>query len=603
MFEINLIRQGRTEEYKLICPYDEILVGNIKTIPVEQRKFSPVEKTFSLKAVGLYTLMKKYKGDASILFKFEDDKQKVQFLNIIAKHKNKIQAKIDAKNKIEENTKRILEIKANLPELIKNFDYTSYLKEGIIPYDHQVAGAYLTNELNHNILIAAGLGSGKSAMGLIACEMNNNIKKVLIVCPNSLKLNWKNEIDKFIKNQKSYVLAWSKGKVLPHVRNKYEMNDCKYIIVHYDYFRDSSFPIDEKVKKLGLADVSCIIYDESHKLAYKNNTTHNIKNAFKHIQKNILLTGTPIKSKVQSLYKLLNKISPVEFSNENKFYTEFCGLRYDPYNYGWVEDKKNPAKFDDLHKKIQHLMYRVVTADVIKNLPPQVIHRVVLELSDKDRKTYIDVESGFSKVNWEKRGVIKTGDDESDSPIVILNRLRQLTAKYKIDYVHNFIKELNDEGEKVVVFDCYKESLKSLKQTLGDSSEVYTGDTSIDKRQELVDEFQDPNSRLKNLLISMNAGNAGITLTSASNLVLITQSYLSDENLQAFARINRISQTKISNVFILLIEDTIDEIIYEKVQKQVEMIDRVIDGKISTDTSKTTALGDILSELKTKYNK
>lgn len=104
-----------------------------------------------------------------------------------------------------------------------------------------------------------------------------------------------------------------------------------------------------------------------------------------------------------------------------------------------------------------------------------------------------------------------------------------------------------------------------------------------------------------NLLISIQAGNAGITLTASSTLILITQSYLSDENLQAFARINRISQTKISNVYQIVMADTIDELVYEKVLEQMKMIDKVIDGVDYVDQSKKTALSSIMNELKNKW--
>lgn len=605
MVEVQLKRIGRQELYKTLFPFNMEMVEKIKLLSTEQRGWDAEAKIWTLTAIGVYNLITLFRGRDDIFFSFEDDKQKELFRNIVKKHKARLLKKAEKLAELENWNKSVLEMKDNLVELTKDFDYSKYLKPGIVPMPHQVQGAYLSQKLG-NILVTAGLGTGKTLLSLLACEMDETIKKVLVICPNSLKINILNEVYKFT-NSTAYIVNMKNGKldVKYKVNRGLDVNDAKYLIVNYDYFRDSLFPMDKKVTSIGagLQTCDCIIFDEAHKLGYKDsNTTRNIKNAFDNaIHRRILLTGTPIQNKLKNLYQLLKIVKPLEFTNENKFFTTYCGLRYDPNNYGWVKDENNPPNLSLLNEKLQTCMFRV-TNSVLDDLPKLYQYKLVISMTSAEEKEYKEIENGLKKVDWSKNLLIKTQEDESDAPIVILNRLRQFTSQIKAKHVAEMVETFNSEGHKTIVFDNYKAPLKVMKDILGSNSEVYSGDISVDERQELVYLFEDKKSSLLNLCISMAAGNAGITLVAATRVILASQNYLPSWNEQAIARAWRKGATEDIYAYVVVVNDTIDELVYEAVEEKVKVVNKVIDNIDYDKNLEVSVLSDILKKLKLEYN-
>jgi len=598
MLIVDLNRKGRSEQYDLICEFNQELVDKVKILPSDQRSYNKPSSKWTLNAKGLWNLIILYKGRTDINFKFQDDKQKEQFKNIVNKHKVAAEKKRVAEKEMINFDTFILDVKKNLEELTKDINVSTYLKEGVTPYPFQLQGAYFASKLNNGIM-AMDLGTGKTITSLLATVMNPECKKVLCIVPASLKLNWQDEVHKFT-NEQAYVIKMVKGKLVPYKRNEgIDIKTAKYIILNYDYFNAARFDFNVKIRDIGLTECDTIIFDEAHKLGYKtSNTSKNIKTAFKDIiKRRLLLTGTPVKNKLAQLFPILKMVKPLEFKNEADFYIEYCGMFYG--EFGWQPTGK-PPKLEELNTRLDTIMYRVRKEDVLKDLPDMIRIKINIEMSDAERKTYNGIKNGLLKYVAEDDDVIETTEDDATEAIVIIGRLRQYTASLKVKQVYDLIKELNNDGEKVVVFDNYKKPLKQLKEKLGIKSELYTGEQNIDQRQALVNKFQDINSDLQNLLISLAAGNAGITLTAAKNLILITQSYVPSENEQAFARIHRIGQKESVNMFICVVDDSIDSIIYSLIGKKQQMISKVIDNIDYEDTAEDSVLADLLREFTIK---
>ena len=604
MFEINLEKKGRTENYNLICDFNSELVDNIKKLTFDHREFNKKTNIWTLKAVGLYNLIKLYKGRDDVSFNFGDEKQKEAFIKIIEKHKKRVKEKKEIELKLISDNNLILDMKAKLPELANEIDYGKFLKQGIKPMQHQLEAALFSKyliEKDKSVLLSMDLGTGKTLSAIIACELLSNIKKILFIVPANLKLNIQNEIHKFT-NEKCYVLKTRKDNLVKYKRNQgYSIDECKYIVLNYEYFSSNKFDVNIKILQYGLNKVDLIIFDEIHMLSNKtSNRSFNIRKSFDKIVKSkIGLSATPLKNHIHQFFPLLKLLKPEEFSNENKFLTEICGMKYGIF--GWELDPENPPKLSLLHDKLQTFTYRVLKKDVLKDLPELTINKILIEMTTTEEKVYKDIESGFSKVDWDKNELTKT--DDNDSAIVILSRLRQFTASLKIKKALEIIKELNDMGEKVLLFDCFKNPLYLLKNELGDNSKIYSGDETVDQKQNLVDLFQNKNNVLMNLLISLQAGNAGITLTESSNIIQTTQSYLPSENLQAYSRSHRKGQLNAVSVYILIIVDSIDELIFRLVKEKEKIIDHVIDGIELTENIDESVLGDVIEELRRQYKK
>ncbi len=591
MFIVNCVRL-RKHSYALTFDIDIEAYFSLKDNIKSLDKWDYVPQVgFKLKTLYLYQLIHKYKGNADIKFHFND----IDRTKFIIDKDEAIQALADAKAKLNESLER--QNKNNqFKEYLKNnvhiLDFKSFLKENVVPYSFQTIGAYFLKE-NKGGLLAMDLGTGKSITSLLASEMLEDAKKVIIIVPNSLKINWLNEINKFT-NSKGYVVDIKEKKINGNTKPE----DCKYIITNYEYYRSKSFDYKNFSKKYGFTNIDYCILDEAHRITNTNTLTYKgINSAFRKISKGwILATGTPITNKIESLYTLLQILSPYEFTNKTKFLSDYCNIR-------WKDENYTPPNFEMIYNKLSGLMYRVKKNDVLKDLPKVSCNKVIIQMTTIEENEYYEIESGFSNVDWSLSSITDT--DNQASPLVILGRLSRYTSMIKTKRAIEMIQELNDEGEKVVVFDIFKKSLKKIHEVIsftGYNGSLYTGEIDAFQRQELVDKFQEDNNDLMNLYCTA-AGNVGITLTNSCNLIQLTQDYNPALNEQAYARINRIGQKRPCNIFILIVNDTIDERVYSINNRKNTIINKAIDNVDFVNIDNTTAIQDILNEFKIKYKK
>ena len=150
-----------------------------------------------------------------------------------------------------------------------------------------------------------------------------------------------------------------------------------------------------------------------------------------------------------------------------------------------------------------------------------------------------------------------------------------------------------EQGEKVIVFSCFEEPMNRLAQAFGDEAVVLTGKTPADKRQSLVDRFQnDDNIRV--FLANIIAGGIGTNLTAATQVVFNDLDWVPANHWQAEDRAYRIGQTRTVNVTYMVAADTIDDFVQGVLEKKSALVRAVVDGKaLSPDLS-----GDVLDELK-----
>jgi SNF2 family DNA or RNA helicase len=593
MLNIRVSRKPRTKKYILIFPYDKDFIDKIKELPKETRSWNG--SGWELEPIHLMELIKGFKGSETIFFDFGGIEKKTEYINIYNNSLQELIKKGERLEFIKKKQESAKELKRYLKDNYHIVDYAPYLKEGIKPYPHQIIGAKFANELGSSI-ISADMGTGKTILSLLASEMKGKEwSKVFVIVPNSLKLNWRNEVEKFT-NSKWYILDNMFKK------NKYEISDAKYIITNYEYFRSSNFNSKLKLISRGIDpnNVDAIIFDEAHKIKNtKSNTTKNILKTFKKSVNNyMLLSGTIMPNRLEELYVALNLILPEEFSSKNRFYQDYCGLKYD-MNFGWQTIEK--PDLDKVFDKLDGIMYRVKKEDVLKDLPEMIINMVNVEMSAKEEKEYKDIEDGFMNVDWNTSNMIGLTNTDSGNPLVILGRLRKYTSKLKSPLISDFVRTLNDQGEKVVIFDVFKDSLIGLAEEMRENSAYYGGSVSSERRQELVDEFQKSDSELMNLFLTMQTGNAGITLTAASHMILISQSYVPGENEQMYARIHRIGAKNNCNIYIFVVEESVDEKVYHLVKNKLKIISKVIDNTEFTENIKSSIVDDLLRTYKSKY--
>jgi SNF2 family DNA or RNA helicase len=249
------------------------------------------------------------------------------------------------------------------------------------------------------------------------------------------------------------------------------------------------------------------------------------------------------------------------------------------------------------------VMFRVKKTDVLKDLPSLLINEVFIDMSDEQFNEYDDIESGLKTMDLSKLEVSDNLNDKMHF-LTVLQKLRQYTSSLKINYLSEIIKSYNEEGQKLIIFDEFKSTLKKVHTFSPENSRLFTGDVDIETRQQNIDDFQKDSNDVMNLLLTVQTGNAGLTLTKASNVFMITENYVPSINEQCYSRAHRIGQQSHVMVYNLIIRDTIDERVNNVLKRKKMVIDKVIDNKEYIDESiKIDVIKELIKGYKNTYGR
>ncbi|MBP7563011.1 MAG: DEAD/DEAH box helicase family protein [Candidatus Cloacimonetes bacterium] len=396
--------------------------------------------------------------------------------------------------------------------------------EGLDYKPFQYAGIdFMLSSDKHGILLGDDMGLGKTIQIIGLYNNCERIKNVLIICPNTLKLNWFREFQKWDCRGGKHAIADTKICPLPE-------NGYNVVIVNYE-------AVSKQNAKLSSVKWDLIGVDEAHYL--KNEKTVRYKSIFgsekyKKINRDMIVfaTGTPIPNRVMEIWPLISQCDPDRWNHNTKwkFISKYCGGN--PKGYS-ADDKLN-----ELQKILrQTIMVRRLKKDVLKELPPKMRQVVELEY-DEDDKVMIEAlnHEKIAQVSGEKDvfeakvrlELAKAEDNEEEYKAAIANitevakiafqdmaKARYEVAIAKIPYVIQYLENALETVKKVVVFAHHKDVLNTIAKHFGVRAVVIHGDISLQDRQSAVDRFQgDPTVQVA--VISIRAGGVGITLTAAS---------------------------------------------------------------------------------------
>jgi SWI/SNF-related matrix-associated actin-dependent regulator 1 of chromatin subfamily A len=269
-------------------------------------------------------------------------------------------------------------------------------------------------------------------------------------------------------------------------------------------------------------------------------------------------------------------------------------MQYDLTSFGgWVTNISN-TKFEELFIKISPFTYRKKLEDVIKDLPEMTIQKVILEMTPKELDVYNKLEEGV---------VNEFTNKEISHPLAILNSLREYTSHLKINGVRELINSILDSGEKFVVVDFYKNSLKELNKLYPKESALHTGDEKDFERAEAIAKFQEEDSDLKLLFGTQSTISEGVTLTTANKIGIITVPWTPADADQIIYRVLRIGQKNAVNAYFFVYKDTIDEYVFDLIESKRAEISQVIDGEKYESEVDQSIINDLIEMLKNKHKK
>ena len=454
-------------------------------------------------------------------------------------------------------------------------------------YDYQRVGTNFLSKAEGAIL-ADDMGLGKTIQTLAAID-NKKSLPALIICPASIKGNWKNEIEKWLEGYKIIVIKGNKEQRLKCLKE-----DADFYIGNYALLREKSRskingnwtkvenPIFSEIKN---REWGAMVFDEAHKI--KNRKSQQTKGAHKVIKsadKVYHLTGTPIMNAPEEIWSLLHSLDDVKFSSFWRFVNRFC----ETYDNGFGIDivgVKNPAEFKEMLKPY---MLRRVKEEVLEDMPDLTVQKQWVDLEEKQQKIYNQME---------KRMIAEISEQETvAAPVVIakITRLKQIAVsptlisddskEFKSTKINALMDILEGAGQqKVVVFSQFKQAINLVKNELekeGYEYGILTGDIDQDQRQKEVDKFQnDPNCKI--FLATIKAGGLGINLTAGSIAVFLDKDWTPANNSQAVDRLHRIGQKDNVTVIELMAKNTIEEYIEKVLEEKQETFDNLIEGKVN----------------------
>ncbi len=410
-----------------------------------------------------------------------------------------------------------------------------------------------------------GLGKTLQVIALLSSNLKDKKRKPsIVVCPSSLVLNWKAEVNKWCNKIKVLIV---KGIAENRHNQIKDIEKYDLVITSYDLLkRDIENYEDKKFKY--------IIADEAQYI--KNSTTQNAT-ALKLLdgENKFALTGTPIENSVAELWSIFDFIMPNYLYNYNKFKKKF----EQP-----IIKEEDVEALNRLKTLINPFILRRIKKDVLTELPEKNITIMNNEMSDEQEKIYLSYLAQTQKEISEE--LSQNGFEKSKFKILmLLTRLRQICCHPKL-FIDNYkgesgklnqcldiIDDAIESGHKILLFSSYTSMFDILEKELEKKKINYyklTGGTKVDKRVEMVDNFN-KDDNIKLFLISLKAGGTGLNLTSADVVIHYDPWWnVSSEN-QATDRAYRIGQKNSVQVYKLITTNSIEEKINALQEKKAKI--------------------------------
>ena len=434
------------------------------------------------------------------------------------------------------------------------------------PYEYQKQGIAYALEKKRCIMgDEPGLGKTAQAIGTMTAS---RAFPCLVICPSALKVNWQREFRKFgdinavILNDRNQH-TWQN---LVSYKDKNGETAGKVFIVNYESIKKFFVKEIKDTNRFTLRSIifndkiklfRSVIIDESHKC--KSSKTHQAKfvqGICKGKEYVLELTGTPVVNSNIDLCEQLNIMERLnDFGGYKEFKERYCG---------GLNGSSNSTELNYLLRK--YCFFRRQKKDVLKWLPEKTRSYIVTDIDN--RQEYEDASNDLLKylVDYKNASEDKIQRAIRGEVMVKMGILKQISAKGKIKAASEIIHDTIDGGEKLIVFCFLKQVVRDLKKEFKDAVTV-TGEDNTKEKQRAVDAFQnDPNTKL--IILNYKSGGTGLTLTAASNVLFVEFPWTYSDCCQAEDRAHRNGQKNAVNCTYLLGKDTIDEYMYNIIQRK-----------------------------------
>lgn len=504
--------------------------------------------------------------------------------------------------------------------------------DGYGAYQHQIEGAIHLAVAKQGFL-GDKRGLGKSLTGLIYLDITE-AKRVILVCPSDTMDNYIREI-KFWAPHRSVIKIGKMPRaqrdfILPNLRQAPEY----IIVINYEAWRKDETLVQDLIR----LRADTLVYDEAHKAKTWDTVTcrglmdlrfglnecpscrldypvvKQLKSSYTDAQcecshkdeltkfcsiKHVLpMTGTPILNKPQEFFPHLKVIAPHLFKKESEFLRDYCRKQSNGH-WTWqynaekelidkigprylARDRKTAGIVIPPASPVEHI---ITQADFRENYPKQwkayqQVRDYAQLVLDKENELVMSMPYMIvvlmrlrQVLAWPAGIVLKSKDEFGEE--IIHGRL-EVHESVKLDKAEELIKDITEEGDRVLGFSMFKDPVFELEHRIGSRACSYTGDTSS-YRKNLIQLDFDPKTAPRNpkwdvLLGTYKAMGEGLNLNSATHEILIDLPWNPGTVDQATGRIDRIGTTKDTYVHKIKVEGTVDTWMERIIDEKYDMI-------------------------------
>lgn len=451
------------------------------------------------------------------------------------------------------------------------------LSSGLLPgvdaklYPYQLEGvAFLAS--NGRALLADDMGLGKTLQSIAAASyliQKSGVRRVLVVCPASLKHQWAREIERF-SGFDTQVVQGNIEKRLHQYRK-----DKTFFVLNYELATRDLEYINETLRP------DLLILDEAQRI---KNWRTKVASSIKAInsQYAFVLTGTPLENKLEELYSLMQVVDQNVLGPLWRYLSD----------YHIVDEKGKILGYrnlTELRQRIHHSMLRRNRSIVSDQLPGRTTVQLDVPMSRKQVALHDGAmnTAGQYAVIAQKRPLTPS---ESKRLMAALQQARmacdaaglvdkETQGSPKLNELKTLIEQVCvDNGQKMVVFSQWRMMTEMVEQMLQKMKIGFAhlhGGVATDKRGKLMDKFRD--DELCQVFISTDAGGSGLNLQSASVLVNLDIPWNPAVLEQRNARVHRLGQSNKVQIILMVAEDSYEQRVLQLVNNKQDLFDNVVD--------------------------
>lgn len=448
-----------------------------------------------------------------------------------------------------------------------------------------------------------------------------HIKKILVICPSSLKYQWSSEINKFL-GHKNMVIDGSTKKKKEQAFHQFIHGDYLFGIINYELVRTMS-------EIMSVYHYDIIIADEAHRLKNRESQTYKAVCSLRSTYR-FAATGTPMQNDTEELYALVDWVRPGLFGGIKDFRKRYIvyGRKFNRYV------PIGPKRLGELRRIYSPYMLRRMKKDVAGNLPPMIYHRRDVDMNKEQAKLYEKIQEDFLDLMEELKNSQDKGhfDEEgnwvqeknkkedqvlgylylmiatSDHP-ELLKAGKGMSQRYtdlipenikspKLEALIEECKERIEAGtEKIVIFTQFARMQAIIVNHLRKLGgvEIINGSMSSAARQEALDNFFD--KKPNKFLICTDAANYGLNMQKCNCLINYDSPWNPAVIQQRAGRVHRIgSEFDIVDIISFVTMGTIDE----KIQTTLEEKRELGDVLVERNASERSLMNDLIRQIRRK---